>query len=67
VARALADYDRAIALAPSAEAHYNRGALHYGFLGRRDLAARDFAEVLRLAPDHPERARLERAIREATP
>ena len=64
LAEALIRYDRAIELEPSAEAHYNRGALYYGFLGQRVLAARDFEQVLRLRPDHPERAELERAIRE---
>ncbi|MCC6613731.1 MAG: tetratricopeptide repeat protein [Anaerolineae bacterium] len=67
--RALADFDRAIELAPQlAEAYYQRGLLYAsapdGSDETRSLAIADFRRFLELAPDDAHAARADEYIRQ---
>lgn len=61
--QALEKIDRAIALMPSyAQAHLVRATMLETYVGDTPGAIAEFEEVLRLMPDHPQRALIEREL-----
>ena len=60
IRQAVAKIDQAIAMMPSyAHAHLIRALLYDGDLGNPAIAIAEFEEVLRLMPNHPQRALIE--------
>ena len=60
---AIAKIDKAIAMNPSyAHAHLLRALLMAGYVGDREQAIAEFEQVLRLMPDHPQRAAIEQEL-----
>jgi len=61
---ALEKVNRAVAMQPSyAHAHLIRALLLDGYVGDQAGAIAEFQEVLRLSPDHPQRAAIEEELR----
>ena len=57
--QAVEKIDRATAMMPSAQAHLVRAMIRDSYVGDPDGAIAEFEEVLRLAPNHPQRAAIE--------